>query len=162
MITDTRERIIEFITKNKQARVHDLALTLKIGKVALHRQLNELIVRGILQKIGKAPKVFYLLNETRNKQLEVVKDRLKKQMDFLRHSYNVSQIGIFGSVARNQANQFSDIDLLVKFSRPVGFFKFSQLELYLSKKLGSQVDLVTPRAIKSAIKYSVNQDIIYV
>lgn len=62
MITDTRERIIKFITKNKQARVHDLVLSLNIGNVAIHRQLNKLVNGGILRKIGNPPLVLYVLN----------------------------------------------------------------------------------------------------
>ena len=36
-------------------------------------------------------------------------------------TYGVRKLGVFGSFARNQANENSDIDLLVRFSKPKGF-----------------------------------------
>ena len=38
--------------------------------------------------------------------------------------YSVKKIGVFGSVARNEQTRQSDIDLLVEFSKPVGFVTF--------------------------------------
>lgn len=42
--------------------------------------------------------------------------------------------------------------MLLEFEAPVGFFKFIELEDYLSEKLGAKVDLVTPDALKPIIK----------
>lgn len=81
MITDTRERIIEFITRYKQARVHDLASELKIGNTAIHRQLNKLIDADILRKIGKPPLVFYILNNETFIEESVVPKVIQKKID---------------------------------------------------------------------------------
>lgn len=59
MITNTRDRIIEYITSNRQARVDDLVKFLGLSHVAIHKQLRWLIDNGILQKAGKPPLVFY-------------------------------------------------------------------------------------------------------
>src|SRR5476649_2783538 len=72
-----------------------------------------------------------------------IKELLEKQKDFLRNTYQVDDLGVFGSVARGDNNEVSDIDVLVKFVKPVGMFKFIELEEYLSKLLGKRVDLVT-------------------
>jgi len=61
MITNTRDRIIEYITANRQARVDDLVKFLGLSHVAIHKQLRWLINNGILQKAGKPPLVFYTL-----------------------------------------------------------------------------------------------------
>lgn len=61
MITDTRDRIIEYITDNRQARVHDLVKFLDLSHVAVHRQLRVLVADRVLQKAGKPPLVFYTL-----------------------------------------------------------------------------------------------------
>jgi hypothetical protein len=50
--------------------------------------------------------------------------------------YSVKKIGLFGSVARNEQTRQSDIDLLVEFSKPVGFVTFMRLENFLSEQLG--------------------------
>jgi predicted nucleotidyltransferase len=76
--------------------------------------------------------------------------------------YSVKNIGVFGSVARNEQNEQCDIDLLVEFSRPVGFVTFMRLENFLSERLGKRVDLVTPDALKPVIRQDVLAEVIYV
>ena len=75
--------------------------------------------------------------------------------------FSVSRIGIFGSVARSEQTEASDIDILVEFSRPVGFFTFLELEEYLSTRLGAPVDLVTPDALKPLIRERVAAEVAY-
>ncbi|MEI6327021.1 MAG: hypothetical protein WCO78_02770 [Candidatus Roizmanbacteria bacterium] len=58
----TRELILSILGKQGQARVHDLATEISIGKVALHRQLKSLLADGLIQKHGSAPLVFYVLS----------------------------------------------------------------------------------------------------
>jgi len=61
------------------------------------------------------------------KQIEYI---LKNKKSFLAEKYHVSKIGVFGSYVRNQQTDISDIDILVEFSRPVGF-EFFDLKDYL-------------------------------
>lgn len=51
---------------------------------------------------------------------------------------------------------------MVKFAKPVGMFKFIELEDYLSNLLGKRVDLVTNKALKPAIKDDISQEVVYV
>ncbi|PKL65484.1 MAG: DNA polymerase III subunit beta [Methanomicrobiales archaeon HGW-Methanomicrobiales-3] len=76
--------------------------------------------------------------------------------------YFVKTIGVFGSVARNEQTGTSDIDLLVEFSKPVGFVTFMRLEHFLSERLGEQVDLVTSDSLKPVIRQDVLAEVIYV
>ena len=87
---------------------------------------------------------------------------LKKEMPALNSTYHVSDCGIFGSYVREEAGESSDIDILVRFEKPIGFFKFIELENYLSEKLGIKVDLVTEDALKPLIKPSIMENVIYV
>lgn len=87
---------------------------------------------------------------------------LEENREFLRSAYYVKEIGVFGSVARNESESKSDIDILVEFSEPVGFFKFLELEEYLEKILGRKVDLVTKNALKPVIKDEILREVIYV
>lgn len=62
MVTDTRDRIINYITYHGQARAHDLVRELRISNVAVHKQLNKLLKAGLLTREGKPPIVFYTLS----------------------------------------------------------------------------------------------------
>lgn len=94
--------------------------------------------------------------------LDQVKETINKHIDFLKVTYHVKGIGVFGSVARADNTQSSDIDILVEFSKPIGFFKFIELEEILSKIIGKKVDLVTKKALKPAIREEVLRETIYV
>src|SRR2546423_9242367 len=61
MITDTRDRIIDYIRYHGQARVYDLQKELQISSVAIHRQLNKLLQKDLIVRLGKPPVVFYTL-----------------------------------------------------------------------------------------------------
>jgi hypothetical protein len=84
---------------------------------------------------------------------------LKEEVEDL---YPVKKIGVFGSVARDEQTEESDIDLLVEFSRPVGFVTFMRLEHFLSERLGRPVDLVTTDSLKPVIRQDVLSEVIYV
>jgi len=87
---------------------------------------------------------------------------LKDELPYLREKFNVKSIGLFGSYVRDEQKDKSDVDILVEFSRPIGFFKFMELEDYLSKKLGVKVDLITPDALKPMIKPRIMREVVYV
>lgn len=88
--------------------------------------------------------------------------KLNSEMPEIKEKYHVKKLGIFGSVARAEHKKNSDIDIIVEFSMPVGFFEFIKLENYLSRKLGKKVDLTTKKAIKPIIKKDILKEIIYV
>ena len=87
--------------------------------------------------------------------LKLLKAEMKKE-------FSVQNIGVFGSVARDEQTDQSDIDLLVEFSSPVGFITFMRLENFLSERLGKKVDQVTPDALKPVIRQDVLTEVIYV
>jgi len=87
---------------------------------------------------------------------------LKKLKGEVTNEYSVKTIGVFGSVARNEQTGTSDIDLLVEFSKPVGFVTFMRLENFLSERLGNRVDLVTSDSLKPVIRQDVLAEVIYV
>lgn len=78
-------------------------------------------------------------------ELNRIKTILRERRDELAKQYGVSEIGVFGSCVRGEAAPGSDIDILVSFDRPVGFFKF------LGEWLDAKVDLVTKAALKPRI-----------
>jgi predicted nucleotidyltransferase len=88
--------------------------------------------------------------------------QLRKDQPALRRRYGVRRFGVFGSVAHGTATPTSDIDLLVEFDRPIGLFRFLELEQELTHRLGRTVDLVTKEALKDFIRAKVLRDVQYV
>jgi predicted nucleotidyltransferase len=83
--------------------------------------------------------------------VESIINRLKSVKHVLEKEYAVKEIGVFGSYAKGDATEISDIDILVEFEKPLGW-KSIELELYLEKLLGKKIDLVTKKALKPVIK----------
>ena len=78
----------------------------------------------------------------------------------LRERYGVKEIGIFGSFVRGEEREDSDIDILVEFEKPIGFFKFLELEEYLSNLIGRKVDLVSKKALKPHIGKHILEEVV--
>lgn len=95
------------------------------------------------------------------KTKEEILKLLKSKLPHLKEKFNVKSVGLFGSYVRGEQTEESDIDMLVEFEEPVGFFKFIELEDYLSEKLGAKVDLVTPDALKPLIKPYIMKETVY-
>ncbi len=66
--------------------------------------------------------------------------------------FGVKSVAVFGSAARGEMGPRSDIDLLVEFERPVGFFAFLDLKEYLEGVLKRRVDLTTLEALKPQLR----------
>lgn len=64
----------------------------------------------------------------------------------------VRSLSLFGSVARGQGNAHSDLDFLVEFDGPATFDRYMGLKELLETEFGRQVDLVTLRALKPALR----------
>ncbi len=93
---------------------------------------------------------------------EVVLQSLKQKNAELITKFGVKSLQLFGSVARDDATSTSDVDLLVEFDRPVGYFGLFALQDYLEKLLGCPVDLGTPDSLRPYIKERVMGELIRV
>ncbi len=76
--------------------------------------------------------------------------------------YGIRKIGLFGSVARGEHKEGSDVDVCIE-GEPMGLFTMGRLKSELEALLGSTVDLFRMRKQMdgTAIKESIIQDIIY-
>lgn len=90
-----------------------------------------------------------------------IETKLQQIKPILTDKFHVSRIGYFGSYAREQQTESSDLDLLVEFSQPVGW-SFFTLERFLEQSLGLRVDLVTREALKERIKESILNQVRYI
>jgi len=96
------------------------------------------------------------------KTLEEIEVIVKKNKMFLTTQYKVKEIGIFGSVVRGEDKDTSDVDILVEFSEPVGFFKFLELEEFLEGLIERKVDLVSKKALKPRIGRHILNEVIFI
>jgi hypothetical protein len=86
---------------------------------------------------------------------------IREHDDFLlRHG--VKRLGLFGSHARGEEREGSDIDLIVEFAEgEKNYDNFIELCFFLEDLLGRKVDLLTPESMSPYIKPSVERDIYY-
>ncbi|MCR4316302.1 MAG: nucleotidyltransferase family protein [Planctomycetes bacterium] len=80
----------------------------------------------------------------------------------LKTNFGVQRLKLFGSVARREHNESSDVDILITFGRPTGYFGLAECESRLAEILGVKVDLVTPGGLKDAVREKVLAECIYV
>ena len=88
--------------------------------------------------------------------LKVLKEHEKK----IRVRFGVKRIGIFGSYARGEQKETSDIDILVEFEVPT-FDNFMDLIFYLEDLFDRKVDLVTTGGLSPYIASLVEQEVVW-
>lgn len=71
----------------------------------------------------------------------------------------ISYLAVFGSQARNEALEDSDVDLLVEFKETPGLIRFIQTKHQFEKALNKKVDLVTKKGLSKYLAPFVNQDL---
>ncbi len=72
--------------------------------------------------------------------------------------YHADNIRIFGSFARNEANEGSDVDFLVSFAPNASLFDQVGLIDALSKLLQRKVDVVSERAVSPYLQEIINKE----
>jgi len=88
---------------------------------------------------------------------------LREQKEFLHKTFYVKNIGIFGSFARNEANDDSDIDFLVELDAPLEIYISNRYKLsdYLQDIFKREVDLANPKSLKPFYKDQILKQAIY-
>ncbi len=105
---------------------------------------------------------FLLKKCLKNMKLDEIKKILAGHKADFRKKFKLKEIGIFGSYVQGEEKETSDIDILVDFAEPVGFFKFLELEEYIESLLHTKVDLVSKKALKPRIGQYILKEVVYV
>jgi predicted nucleotidyltransferase len=95
------------------------------------------------------------------KTLEEITQWLVQHKSVLQERYKVRELGIFGSYARQEQTEASDVDVLVEFSETPSLLKFVNLENYLSDNLGVKVDLVHKAGLKPRLEKRILAEVVY-
>jgi uncharacterized protein len=93
---------------------------------------------------------------------QAILDRLKAEAPALRRKYAVKSLAIFGSIARGDDREGSDVDVLVEFEGKATFDNFMGLKLDLEDLFGRPVDLLTPNSLNPAMHAEIEKDAILV
>jgi predicted nucleotidyltransferase len=72
---------------------------------------------------------------------------------------DASMIGVFGSMAKGEATEQSDIDLLLKFSKRKSLLSLVKLERELSASIGRKVDLLTEASISPYLRDRIKKEL---
>ena len=72
---------------------------------------------------------------------------------------DASIIGVFGSMAKGEATEQSDIDLLLKFSKRKSLLSLVKLERELSASIGRKVDLLTEASISPYLRDRIKKEL---
>ena len=76
--------------------------------------------------------------------------------------YGIEQLGLFGSFARDEGRQESDIDLLISLKRP-NLFTYAQIAQQLETVFGRHIDLISAKAKhKEEFRINIEKEVIYV
>jgi len=93
---------------------------------------------------------------------QILLNTLRSLKKDARALYNSELHGIFGSYAREDQSDESDVDILVKFLPGATLLDLTGLGNFLEQKLNIKVDVISDRAIRDEIKPYINKDLIVI
>ena len=91
-----------------------------------------------------------------------VLDVLRKSKPLLAQRFGVTSLALFGSTVRDSASEGSDVDVLVSFNGPATSERYFGVQFYLEDQLGTSVDLVTEKALRSELRPYIEQEAVHV
>ena len=87
---------------------------------------------------------------------------LRAHKTTLAQRFGVIDIALFGSFARNQNAEHSDIDVLVWFDGPATSRRYFGVQFYIEDLVGRRVDLVTDKALRAELRPQVEREAVHV
>lgn len=87
---------------------------------------------------------------------------LQKHQETLRQRFAVRRLSLFGSTARDEAREGSDVDVLVEFDGPATSDRYFGLQFYLEALFGCPVDLVTDKALRPELRPFIEKEAVRV
>ena len=76
--------------------------------------------------------------------------------------YGIKRVGVFGSFARGEATEFSDIDLVFDFQKDFGLLALSSLKIALEEKLDKKIDIVEFSSLDPSLAESIKDEVIMI
>jgi len=92
--------------------------------------------------------------------LDIIQNFQQKNIKSAFQKYDISYLGLFGSVARGEDTVNSDVDLLIDFNRPKSLFDLADVKIYLQDILGRKVDLALKNQLNKILQPYIEEDLI--
>lgn len=95
---------------------------------------------------------------------KTVLKKLKELKPYLEEKYGITEIGLFGSVVRNEHNEDSDIDILIShdYKKMRSLFRYMELQEELERIFGRKVHLTNKKTIKLYLRKRILGEVEYV
>jgi hypothetical protein len=87
---------------------------------------------------------------------------LTESKPILAERYGVVDLALFGSTARDEAEDSSDVDVLVTFDGPAVSKRYFGVQFYLEDLLNTPVDLVTDKAVRKELRPYIEKEAVHV
>ncbi len=88
---------------------------------------------------------------------------LKENKDFFQREFHISKLGLFGSYARGDADEESDIDILIDFDGEVDIFETKlMIKDLIKSKFDKEVDICREKYLKPYVRDEILREVIYV
>jgi len=92
-----------------------------------------------------------------------IKEILEKNNTYIKETFYVNEIGIFGSFIRGEQKNRSDVDILITFKKGhKDFFNYMKLKSCMEELFGRKVDLVIKKSLKPRLKQRILNEVEYV
>ena len=91
-----------------------------------------------------------------------VLELLRTHKSVLKERFGVTEISLYGSFARAEATEHSDIDVMVTFDRPPDWLRYFGAQCYLEDLFGRNVDMARRHELRKEILPRVDRDLINV
>jgi len=108
-----------------------------------------------MSRASPAPAIEHL---TRQRLLGIMSDRLPEMVRL----FDVMNLRLFGSAARDELRDDSDVDVLVEFNAAATYTRYMGLKFYLEDLLQRRVDLVTTKGLRLEFRPAIEQEAIFV
>lgn len=148
---ETRKQI-QYLMQNRQLSIRELSRQSGVRRLSIMRFLDGGNIHlDNLQKILASLGYTMTLAPTTGKQAKIKINPHAIAQLCKRH--HVKMLALFGSVLRKDFSKDSDIDILVDFEKPVGFFEFADFETKLRKTLRTShpLDVITVKSLSPLI-----------
>ena len=84
--------------------------------------------------------------------------RLREGKAHVMREFGVNELVLFGSVARDEAGDDSDVDILVQFDGPATSKRYFGVQFYLEDLLECPVDMVTEKGLRPELRPYIEQE----
>jgi len=174
LFKDYRRRVLELVLLNPDKAYHVREIARLTGTVAgtLHRELTHLAEAGILSKETIGNQVRYSANrdgiifeelvsilrkcattkEVKKSEMDSLVEKNRQKILSAAFKHGVRNVRVFGSMARNEANEDSDLDLLVELEKGKSGFALGGFLEDVSNLVHRKVDVVTEKSLHPSIR----------